>query len=363
LRGIKALKKIAFEKKGYDGFLVTNEANVLYFTGFSVRALSPCILVSRTGEPTAYVYSVNYEQVKDEGKEFNVELVKKGENLGAKIADKARSLKMKKLGLDMVAGVPYVADYRQLVEVLKGIAKVEVEDKLVRQLRSIKDQDEIKLMREAGRLTSLGMKAAYETIKPGVREYEVAAQIEYEMRSNGSWGTAFETIVASGVKSAFPHGGCSDRKIKRGDLVIVDIGATCQFYCSDMTRTFIAGNPSEKQKRICKVVKRAQEKALQAIRPKAEAKDVDATARKTIKDTGYGEYFVHGLGHGVGLEVHELPTLSSQSKDKLEIGNVVTVEPGIYMIDFGGVRFEDTVLVGKSKIEKLTNQLYDYNIG
>jgi Xaa-Pro dipeptidase len=140
--------------------------------------------------------------------------------------------------------------------------------------------------------------------------------------------------------------------------VVVDVGATYKFYRSDMTRTLVAGKPSEKQKKLYQIVKAAQKKAFEALKPNVKAKDVDAIARKIIADAGFGEFFVHGLGHGVGLEVHEPPTLSPESKDVLAVGNVVTVEPGIYLVGYGGVRIEDTVLVQRNGAEKLTNGPY-----
>jgi Xaa-Pro aminopeptidase len=227
----------------------------------------------------------------------------------------------------------------------------------------VKDEAEIDLMKKAADLTSMGMKVAYEVIRPGVKEYEVAAEVEYAMRRKGSWGVAFDTIIASGVRSAFPHGGggtllgggCTDRKISNRDLVVVDMGAICQQYRSDITRTIVAGKPSSRQEKLYAIVKAAHDRAFQAVRSGAKAKDVDAAARKVIADAGYGDFFVHGLGHGVGLEVHEGPTLSSVSKDNLTAGNVVTDEPGIYIPDFGGVRIEDTVLVRKAKAEYLTS--------
>lgn len=355
LKRLEALRQLVFEKKDFDAFLVTNGANLLYFAGFPGTA---CILVPKKGESTIYVYSVNYEQAKAEAKEFKVELVKTGEDLATKISKKVKASKTKKLGLDTITGVPIVADYLKLKKVLRGIAEIKIDNEPVRTLRKVKDEEEIKLMRKAGELTSEGMKAAYEAIKPGVREYEVAAEIEYAMRKNGSWGTAFETIVASGVRSAFPHGGCTDRKIRKGDLVVVDIGATYQYYCSDMTRTIAAGKPSAKQKKMYEIVRLAQDKAFQAVKPKAKAKDIDSISRKVIKDAGCDEYYVHGLGHGVGLEIHEPPTLNSTSNDKLMVGNVVTIEPGIYFVDFGGIRIEDTVLVQKGMGEKLTRGPY-----
>ena len=355
LKRVEALRKLAFEKKSFDGFLITNEANLLYFTGCPGMA---CALIPKTGKNIVYVYSVNYQQAKTEANKFQVELVKRGENLATKIAKKVKALRIKNLGLDAITGVPMVADYLKLQKVLRGIAKVRIDNEPVRVLRKVKDEKELELMRKAGELTSNGMKAAYETIEPGVREYEVAAEIEYAMRKKGSWGTAFETIVASGVRSAFSHGGCTDRKIRKGDLVVVDIGAAYKYYRSDMTRTVSAGKSSSKQKKIYEVVRLAQEKAFQAVKSKIKTKEIDAIARKVIGDAGYDKYFVHGLGHGVGLEIHEPPTLNQESKDRLTVGNVVTIEPGIYIAGFGGIRIEDTVLVQERKAEKLTKGPY-----
>ena len=348
---INALKEKAFEQKGFDGFLIANEINALYLSGCPGLA---CLLIPKTGDNKAYVYNVNYEQAKAEAKGFTVELVKRSENLMAKIAEQAKALKIKKLAIDSLN----VDNYRKLARELRGKIKLSVKGNLVWELRKVKDEEELELMRKAGKLTIEGMKVAYEVIRPGIKEYEAAAEIEYAMRKMGSWGTAFETILASGARSAFPHGGCTDKEIREGDLVVVDVGAAYKYYRSDMTRTLVAGKPSNKQIKLYKVVKEAQEKAFQAVKPKAKAKEIDITARKVIEKAGHGEYFVHGLGHGVGLEVHEPPTLNPESKDKLTIGNVVTIEPGIYIIGFGGVRIEDTVLVGKGKAEKFTEGFY-----
>jgi Xaa-Pro dipeptidase len=351
LKRVEVLRRLAFEKRGFDGFLIANEANLLYFTGFPGAT---CLLIPKNGESTIYVYGTNYEQAKAEGRGFNVELVKRGEKLMEKIAAQVKDFKIQKLAVDMLS----FENYRNLAKGLRGETKLKAQNKLVWELRKVKDEKELELVRKAGELTSEGMKAACETIKPGIREYEVAAEIEYAMRRKGSWGTAFETIVASGVRSAFPHGGCTERKIQKGDLVVVDIGAAYQHYRSDMTRTIVAGKPSVKQKKIYEIVRLAQEKAFQAVKPKARARDIDAVARKVIDDAGYGEYFVHGLGHGVGLEIHEPPTLSQESKDRLTTGNVVTIEPGIYLVGFGGIRIEDTVLVRRRKAEKFTKGPY-----
>lgn len=348
---ITILKKKAFEEKGFDGFLIANEANMLYFAGFPGAA---CLLFPRDGENMLYVYGVNYEQAKAEGKGFRVELVKRDENLMAKVAAQAKDYNIKKLAFDMLS----IENYRSLVKNLRGKAKLRLQGKLVWELRKVKDPKEIELMRKAGELTCEGMKVAYEVIRPGMREYEVAAEIEYAMRRKGSWGTAFDTIVASGVRSAFPHGGCTDREIRKGDLVVVDLGASYRYYRSDMTRTIVAGKPSERQKKLYEIVKTAQQRAIQAVKAGAKAREMDSMARKVIEDAGYGENFVHSLGHGIGLEVHEPPALSQQSKDKLVAGNVVTIEPGIYIVGFGGIRIEDTVLVKEDGAEKFTDGLY-----
>jgi Xaa-Pro dipeptidase len=348
---IDALKQVAFEKKGFDGFAVFNWANLLYLTGVSGAT---ALVIPRDGESTIYAYGVNYEQTKAEGKGFRIELVKRDESLMAKIAEKAKSCKIKKLAVDALS----VDSWHALAKENKGETMLKIANNIIGELRKVKDREEIALMRKAGELTSEGMKAAYEVLSPGMKEYEVAAEIEYAMRKRGSYGTAFETIVASGVCSAFPHGGCGDRVIREGDLVVVDVGATYKFYRSDMTRTFVAGKPSEKQKRLYKIVKAAHEKAFEAMRSGVKAKDVDAAARKIIDDAGYGECFVHGLGHGVGLEIHEPPTLNPCSKETLAAGNVVTDEPGIYLVGYGGVRIEDTVLVRKNGAEKLTIEPY-----
>jgi Xaa-Pro aminopeptidase len=351
LKRIDALKHAAFREDGFDGFLIFNDANLTYFTGFSGAS---ALLIPENGESVVYVYGVNYAHAKAELTGVTVKLVERGENLMAEIAKQAKAFKIEKLAVDALN----IESWRALAKSLGGEKMLAADPSFIRELRKVKDAKEIELMRKAAELTSEGMRVACETVAPGRREYEVAAEIEYAMRKQGSYGTAFETIVASGVCSAFPHGGCSYREIREDDLVVVDVGATYKFYRSDMTRTLVAGKPSEKQKKIYQIVKTAQEKAVEAVKPNVKAADVDGVARKLIADAGYGECFVHGLGHGVGLEVHEPPTLSPDSKDVLAVGNVVTVEPGIYLVGYGGVRIEDTVWVQRNGAEELTKGPY-----
>jgi Xaa-Pro aminopeptidase len=357
---VEALKQKAFEVKGFDGFLVMSEVNLYYLAGCPGLT---CMLMLKTGKGIIYAYNVNFEQAKYMTKGFELEMLERGQNLMAAVAKRAKAYKIKNLAFDTLN----FENYRQLAKELRGQARLKPKGDLVGELRRVKDPKELQLMRKAAELTNTGMKIAYETIKPGMKEYQVAAEIEYVMRKRGSWGVAFDTIIASGARSAFPHGGggtllgggCTNREIRNGELVVVDMGAVYEHYRSDITRTIVAGKPQTKQTKLYEIVRASHDEALKAIRPGAKAKDVDSAARKVIADAGYGEYFVHGLGHGVGLEVHEGPTLSSLSKDNLTVGNVVTDEPGIYLLGFGGVRIEDTVLVHKGKAECLTSGPYN----
>jgi Xaa-Pro dipeptidase len=338
-----ALKQAAQKQGKPTSFVIFNQTNQTYFTGF---AAATALYIPEQGDNTLYVSTVNYEQAKAEAKGVNVELLKRGENLMEKIALQ----NPKKLGIDTLP----IESWRVLAKAIGGEENLELINGLVRELRSVKDYEEIKFIREACRIAGIGMQTAKEIIGVGLKEKEAAAQIEYAMRRANSDGTAFDTIVASGPTSAFPHGGNLERTICDGDFVVVDLGATYKFYRSDCTRTFIASKATEKQARIYDTVKLAHEKAFEKIKPKAAASEVDGAARRVIEKAGFGEFFVHNLGHGVGLEVHEAPILSPDSKDILATGNVVTDEPGIYVPGFGGVRIEDSVLVTKNGAENLT---------
>jgi len=354
LKRIEALRKVAFKDNASDGYVILNNVSLTYFIGFQGPV---AMLVPSDGECILYAYGTNYEQAKAEGKSFRVEKVKPDENLMTKIARQAKDCKIKHLTVDAIG----VTEWQILTKEFSQQNALEVNNAPVEALRRVKDVQEIELMRKAGEITSAGMKVAAELIHAGIREYEIAAEVEYTMRKLGSGSTAFETIIASGQNTAFPHGGCSDRILREGDFVMVDIGATYKCYCSDMTRTFVVGKPSTKQQIIYDIVKDAQESAFKIMRENVLIADVDIAARQVIEAAGFGYNFVHRLGHGVGLEVHEPPSLNQQTKDSLITGNVLTIEPGIYLPGFGGVRIEDTVLVQKNCAEKLTNGPYSLN--
>ena len=343
-----ALKQSAAKKGKPTNFLIFNPTNITYFTNFPGAT---ALLIPEQGENILYVSGVNYEQAKQEVTGFNVQLLKRGENLLEKIAQQMPS---KKFSVDALP----IESWRALARAVGGEEKLEPASNLIQNLRKIKDETEIQLIRQACRLADIGMKAASEAIHPGIKDKEVACEAEYAMRKAGSDGTAFETIVASGYCCAYPHGTLNEKTIEEGDFVFVDLGATCKYYRSDLTRTFIAGKPSEKQRKIYVAVQQAQQKAFETIKPGVLACEVDLAARQVIEAAGFSEFFVHNLGHGVGLEVHEAPILSPDSKEVLEAGNVVTDEPGIYVPGFGGVRIEDTVLVTRDGAEKLTAAPY-----
>jgi Xaa-Pro aminopeptidase/Xaa-Pro dipeptidase len=226
---------------------------------------------------------------------------------------------------------------------------------LLEPMRAVKSANELEKIRTAARIADEALVAIEGLIEPGRSEREVALQLEVEMRSRGAEAAGFEFIVAGGERGAMPHGAASERKLELGDLVTVDCGALYHGYHSDITRAFAVGELSHDMKHIHRVTREAQEAALGTIKSGAKCVDVDAAARSVIERAGFGEAFVHGLGHGVGLAIHELPTLSKAAGEALlEAGMVVTVEPGIYLPGRGGVRLEDLVLVTDSGFEFLS---------
>jgi len=235
----------------------------------------------------------------------------------------------------------YEASYHELPE-------------LIWDLREIKTKREMGWLRKSAEIARRGMKRAAELIEEGRSELEIAAEVEYEMRKSGSEGASFNTIVASGKNSWLPHAGATGKRLRRGELVIVDLGATYRGYASDMTRTF-ALEPTQKQKDLIRVAKRAQRAALRKIKSGVEAAKIDETARRVFCRAGYERFCLHGSGHGVGLDIHEPPSLSAGSEDILRRGMVVTVEPGVYVRGVGGARFEDMVVVTVGGQKTLTS--------
>lgn len=237
-----------------------------------------------------------------------------------------------------------VASFNALAAVLPDIALVPLGDELD-QLRAIKSAAEIAAIEAAAALASDAFRAVLPLVRPGISERFLAVELEMQMKRLGADDKAFEFIVAAGERGALPHGRPSDRLLRSGELVTIDFGACCGGYNSDETVTLAVGQPAERLLAIYRVVKEAHDRAIAAIRPGADCRDIDAIARRHIEACGYGEYFGHGLGHGVGLEVHEKPVVSPRSTQQLREGMIITIEPGIYVPDLGGVRIEDLLAV------------------
>lgn len=229
-------------------------------------------------------------------------------------------------------------------------------------IRIVKDRGEHVLLREAARIAATALTETLEHITPGIAEWEIAMRLEMAMREGGGERPSFETIVASGDHAALPHATPGHREIRTGDFVTIDYGTVCGGYHSDETCTVAVGTVTRKQKEVYAVVREAHDRAIDRVRAGIPCRDIDAVARGRIEDAGYGSYFAHGTGHGVGLEVHEPPRLSGRDDTVLEEGMVVTVEPGVYIPGLWGVRIEDTVLVEKDGCEILTKMSKDLAI-
>jgi Xaa-Pro aminopeptidase len=221
-------------------------------------------------------------------------------------------------------------------------------------LRRVKSPSELTVLRKSIRVAEEAFTEMVKTIRVGQTEREMAARLEYEMKRRGASGPSFPTICAEGPNAALPHAVPGSRKVKRGGAVLFDWGARVGGYCSDLTRMVFVGSIPPKLKAVYGIVLEAQQRAIAGLHPGARMCDVDAIARNHIKEAGYGDAFNHGLGHGLGLDIHEAPSLSWRSKEKLEAGMVVTVEPGIYLPGVGGIRIEDDVLVTPKGCRVLT---------
>jgi Xaa-Pro aminopeptidase len=335
-----------------DCYLVTDVKNIYYLTGFlDISSAVLNMLIPSEGEPTLLVTSLSLEAAISQVRGCQVRSITLGEVMNDRLIKELKEMSPKLIGYDKLQLDLYLTLSKNFDAQLFDKSNV-----LANQ-RKVKDDDEVAAIQRACEMADAGMEAAIEAIRPGSKEYEIAAEAEYAMRKHGSLGVAFDTLVASGPRSAFPHGISTDREIREGEFVTVDLGATWKGYCSDLTRTVVAGRTTAKALDIKRRVKEAHDKVLDYVRSGVEAVRVDALARATLGPS-FADYFIHGLGHGVGLDIHEAPTLSRTSKDVLEAGNVVTDEPGIYIHGYGGVRTEDTILVTMDGCKQLTRAPY-----
>jgi Xaa-Pro aminopeptidase len=217
-----------------------------------------------------------------------------------------------------------------------------------------KDERELAVMRKAAFVAGQVFESVLKLLKPGIRENEISAEIEYQMRNRGASGPSFETIVASGPRAALPHARPTGKRLRKNELVVLDLGVILGHYCSDMTRTVHMGRASQRVRGWYRAVQEAQEAGVAAVKAGVTCGEVDAAAREVLKKYGLEQYFVHSTGHGLGLEVHEEPRVARGQTVRLEAGNVITIEPGIYMEGVGGIRIEDDVVVQAGQNEVLT---------
>ncbi len=329
-----------------DAFLVTDILNVRYLSGFTGSTAVSLVTKDDAILITDFRYA---EQAEGECPGMRIQLVESHWVAGAEQA--IESSKVQTIGFE--SHNLNFHDWSELAAVIANRRFV-AQDDLVGRLRYIKDPAEIDILREAVRIADLGYEHIIGFLKPGIEEREIALELEYFMRKNGAEKEAFETICASGPRAALPHGRSSERKIGEHDLIVLDFGAKYEGYHSDITRTVMLGSPDGKQQQVWNTVRDAQEKAIAAVRPGISGGDVDSIAREYISSRGYGQYFGHGLGHGLGLDVHDGRILGRRSEIVLEPGMAVTVEPGIYIPGWGGVRIEDDVLVTDTGAEVLT---------
>jgi Xaa-Pro aminopeptidase len=333
---------------GASGLLVTHPANVYYLTGFSGDAGALLVGVS-----SAYLFTDGRfrTQARDEVREARVEIVRGAPWVAAAIALAGRR---KPLACAYEVDRLTVAQLSALRKSSGASVRWMGLSGAVENLRVEKDAGEIQAMRDAAALASRVVAGVIAVIRPGMHEYEVAAEIDYRLRRGGASRTSFETIVASGARSALPHARPTAKVLARNELVVLDLGAIIRGYSSDLTRTIYLGRAPKEIHRWYNAVLEAQVAARQVIRAGVSGEEVDAAARGVLVRAGLGRYFVHSTGHGLGLEVHENPRLARDQKNTLPASSVVTVEPGVYVPGRGGIRVEDDVLVLEEGSEVLT---------
>ncbi|MEE9324140.1 MAG: aminopeptidase P family protein [Dehalococcoidia bacterium] len=341
------------EEKGLDALLVSQPENRRYLSGFTGSAGYLLISQEHAFIATDFRY---FQQVERQSSHFQLVKILQG-SLRGWLPDVLSQMKPRRLAFE--AHHLSFALYQQLAHVVRHMApsvrpRLMATAELVESLRAIKDPEELKAIEKAVQIADAAMMEVAPALEPGMSEREVAWRMEAAMREQGADKVSFDTIVAAGPNAALPHHHPSERPIERGEPVVIDMGAQVDGYCSDITRTFCLGSPDDTFKRIYDTVLAAQLAAMEAVGTGMSGHQADALARSVIEGAGYGENFGHSLGHGIGLAVHEQPRLGMNSSVTLEKNMVFTIEPGIYLPDWGGVRIEDMVILGDERAKGLT---------
>ena len=331
-----------------DGLLVTSAANVRYLTGFSGSSA----LLFVTQRDTLLITDFRYQTQAAEEVDGVARVVIESQSLWTGLWQN-----LAPLGQLEVAGFESAhLVHRDFQRLLEGGGRYQWRPTtdLIESLRERKDGGEVEKIRAAITVAECALERVVKSVRAGLTERGIAGLLEAALRDSGSDGFAFPTIVASGPNSALPHARPTARRVCDGDFLLMDFGAVVDGYCSDITRTFVVGRATDEQRELYEIVRLANERAAQALRPGMSGRDADAVARGYIEDRGFGEMFGHSLGHGIGLEVHEAPRLAKTADSPLVQGAVVTVEPGIYRPGWGGVRIEDDVHLSSGGAQVLT---------
>lgn len=339
-----------FETRGIDAFLVTKDVNIRYLTGFP--ASESWLLVSR--KKTQYITDFRYVLEARQGL-TGITVTPYSQSIVETLFDLAHQAKIRSLGFD--SQHMSLALFEKIKKQCPKSIKLVPRNDLIEELREIKTPDEIRLIRKALKLTAQAYRYAGRIIKPGFSERDILLKLERFVRSQKA-AFSFDPIVASGPNSCFPHARVSDRKVRKNEPVLVDMGIDWQGYKSDLTRMFFLGKIPRSVQDVHEIVGVAQKKAIEKIKPGATARDIDRQARSTLDEQNLGRFFGHSLGHGVGLEIHEAPRLSQKSQTILKEGMVVTVEPAVYLPNQFGIRIEDMVLVTQKGCEVLSGDIH-----
>lgn len=339
--------KSSLKWRGLHGFLISNITNVRYLTGFEGSSAWLLITPKRNIFITDFRYKEEVEKLLSDDSVWEIFIYKN--SILSAIYDLYHSMKMRNLGVESSVTYEFYSSLQRMGLMLSPMFSV------VEEIRISKDEEEIRLIKEAIRRAESAFIEVLPHIRPGKREIDIALMLEYALKKAGCRRLPFDIIVASGPNSSMPHARATERVLTGGDLVIIDWGGEAEGYFCDMTRTvLINGGDISKKVEIYETVLMANKEAIKDIRPGIRAGKVDEIARRVIKKRRFGPYFGHGTGHGVGLEVHEKPSISPRSKDKLREGMVFTIEPGIYIPGLGGVRIEDMVCVNTEGSTVLT---------
>lgn len=347
--------RTVLQDQSVDAILITNGTNRRYLSGFTAEDHAPDELsaVAVLARDTAVLFapSTNLPWAKAEASE-GVEVRSSERQWTSAVAELIRESGWASLGIEDATTT--VAVYNELKDELGDIVRMTSIGNALDSLRAVKDEEEITLVSKALRMTDRAFVAAEKRIQVGMTEKEAAYIIDEELRNVGSEGESFPTIVASGPNAAKPHHSPGDRVIQEGEPVIIDMGALHQGYAGDLTRTIWFGQPSQQLVTIYQTVAAAHESAMASAAPGVTGVELDRAARDVFEDMNLEHYFVHSLGHGLGLRVHESPSASPRSTDTLEAGHIITIEPGLYIPDWGGVRIEDVALITPDGASNLT---------